>query len=162
MACLNGDQNRTSGRSRTIFQLLSDKGYDRGNVEIWRGRMQYRRRLLFHGIALFLIGLLTGLAEQHFTNVRMALAAHLEGVMNGIFLLAVGAIWNEVRLSSLLSKIAYWALLCGTYGNWVVTTTAAIFGTAALSPITAAGHSAATGRKFSSPRDLSSSDLPSS
>jgi hydroxylaminobenzene mutase len=109
--------------------------------------MQYRRRLLFHGIALFLIGLLTGLAEQHFTNVRMALAAHLEGVMNGIFLLAVGAIWNEVRLSSLLSKIAYWALLCGTYGNWVVTTTAAILGTAALSPITAAGHSAATGQE---------------
>jgi len=107
--------------------------------------MQYRRRLLFHGIALFLIGLLTGLAEQHFTNVRMALAAHLEGVMNGIFLLAVGAIWNEVRLSSLLSKIAYWALLCGTYGNWVVTTTAAILGTAALSPITAGGRSAAPG-----------------
>jgi len=43
--------------------------------------------------ALFLIGLLTGLAEQHFTNVRMALAAHLEGVMNAIFLVAVGSIW---------------------------------------------------------------------
>lgn len=61
--------------------------------------MEYRRRLLFHGIALFLIGLLTGLFEQHFVNVRMALAAHLEGVINGIFLLAAGAIWSEVRLS---------------------------------------------------------------
>jgi hypothetical protein len=30
--------------------------------------MDYRRRLLFHGMALFLIGLLTGLAEQHFTK----------------------------------------------------------------------------------------------
>ena len=57
--------------------------------------MEYRRRLLFHGIALFLLGLLTGLAEQHFANVRMGLAAHLEGVMNGIFLLAVGAVWSE-------------------------------------------------------------------
>ena len=109
--------------------------------------MDYRRRLLFHGIALFLIGLVTGLAEQHFTNVRMALAAHLEGVMNGIFLLAVGAIWNEVRLSSALSKLAFWTLLGGTYGNWVVTTTAAILGTAALSPITAGGHSAAPGQE---------------
>jgi hydroxylaminobenzene mutase len=109
--------------------------------------MEYRRRLLFHGIALFLIGLFTGLAEQHFTNVRMALAAHLEGVMNGIFLLAVGAIWNEVKLSSLLSRIAYWALLSGTYGNWIVTTTAAVLGTAALSPITASGHSAAPGQE---------------
>ena len=104
--------------------------------------MEYRRRLLFHGIALFLIGLLTGLAEQHFANVRMALAAHLEGVLNGIFLLAVGAIWNDVRLPPSAGKIAYWALLGGTYGNWAVTTLAAILGTAALSPITGAGHSA--------------------
>jgi hypothetical protein len=69
--------------------------------------MDYRRRLLFHGMALFLIGLLTGLAEQHFTNVRMALAAHLEGVMNGTFLLAVGAIWSEVRLSSRANIVAF-------------------------------------------------------
>jgi (hydroxyamino)benzene mutase len=110
--------------------------------------MDYRRRLLFHGIALFLIGLLTGLAEQHFTNVRMALAAHLEGLMNGTFLLAVGAIWSEVRLSSSVDRIAFWALLGGTYGNWAVTTTAAILGTAALSPITAAGHGAAPGQEI--------------
>lgn len=104
--------------------------------------MDYRRRLLFHGMALFLIGLLTGLVEQHFTNVRMGLAAHLEGVMNGTFLLAVGAIWSEVRLASGPHAVAYWALLCGTYGNWAVTTLAAILGTGALSPVTAPGRSA--------------------
>ena len=48
------------------------------------------RRLMWHGILLFLLGLLTGLAEDHFTNVRMGLAAHLEGLMNGTFLLALG------------------------------------------------------------------------
>jgi hypothetical protein len=53
-------------------------------------RMAYRRRLLRLGMALLL--LLTGLAQQHFMNIRMALAAHLEGVMNGTFLIAVGAI----------------------------------------------------------------------
>lgn len=79
--------------------------------------MDDRRRLLFHGMALFLIGLFTGLAEQHFANVRMALAAHLKGVMNGTFLLAVGAIWNEVKLSSRASTAAYWSLLGGNYGN---------------------------------------------
>ncbi len=110
--------------------------------------MEHRRRLLFHGIALFLIGLLTGLAEQQFANMRMALAAHLEGVLNGIFLLAVGAIWNDVRLPPAAGKIAYWALLGGTYGNWAVTTTAAILGTAAMSPITAAGHAAAPGKEI--------------
>ena len=49
---------------------------------------------------LFLLGLITELLEQRFfTNVRMSLSAHLEGVMNGILLLALGAAWNEVRLS---------------------------------------------------------------
>lgn len=98
------------------------------------------RRLMFHGMFLFLLGLLTGFAEQHFTNARMGLAAHLEGLMNGIFLLALGAIWTHVRLSTMATTIAFWSVLYGTYSNWFITVLAAIFGTAALSPITGAGH----------------------
>lgn len=101
-----------------------------------------RRRLLWHGMLLFLFGLFTGLAVPQFGNVRMGLAAHLEGVMNGTFLLALGAIWGEVALSAPAKRAAYWTVLYGTYANWVVTTLAAIFGTGALSPITAAGRSA--------------------
>jgi len=96
---------------------------------------------MWHGMLLFLLGLVTGFVEQRFTNVRMGLAAHLEGVMNGIFLLALGAVWNEVRLSAAAKTTAYWTALYGTYVNWLVTTLAAIFGTAALSPITGVGHS---------------------
>jgi (hydroxyamino)benzene mutase len=55
-----------------------------------------KRRLMWHGMLLFLFGLITGLLEQRFTNVRMGLSAHLEGVMNGILLLALGAAWNEI------------------------------------------------------------------
>jgi hydroxylaminobenzene mutase len=99
------------------------------------------RRLMWHGMCLFLLGLLTGFVESRFTNVRMGLAAHLEGVMNGIFLLALGAVWTSVRLSPRAKTIAFWIALYGTYGNWIATTLAAIFGTAALSPITGAGHS---------------------
>ena len=100
-----------------------------------------KRRMLWHGMFLFLLGLLTGLVEQSFANPRMGLAAHLEGVMNGTFLIALGAIWAEIRLSPRLKAMAYWCALFGTYANWAVTTLAAIFGTAALSPISAAGHS---------------------
>jgi hydroxylaminobenzene mutase len=110
-------------------------------VEKGMGMEGTNRRLMWHGMFLFLIGLITGFAEQHFANTRMGLAAHLEGVMNGTFLLALGAIWTEVRLSSRTKAFAYWTALCGTYGNWLVTTLAAAFGTAALSPITGAGHS---------------------
>jgi len=99
------------------------------------------RRLMWHGMLLFLIGLFTGFAETHFSNVRMGLAAHLEGVMNGTFLIALGAVWTEVKLSQTAKAIAYWTALYGTYVNWLMTTLAAIFGTAALSPITASGRS---------------------
>jgi hydroxylaminobenzene mutase len=54
----------------------------------------------------------------------------------------LGAVWTEVRLSPPLKIAAYWSALYGTYANWAVTTLAAVFGTAALSPISAAGHSA--------------------
>lgn len=101
-----------------------------------------RRRLMWHGMFLFLLGLLTGLVETQFANPRMGLAAHLEGVMNGIFLVVLGAIWAEVRLSPSVKTLAFWTALYGTYANWFTTTLAAAFGTAALSPITGGGHAA--------------------
>ena len=99
-----------------------------------------KRRLIWHGMFLFLLGLLTGFVEQKFINPRMGLAAHLEGVMNGTFLIALGAVWAEVRLSPRLKLSTYWIALYGAYVNWVATTLAATFGAAALSPITSAGH----------------------
>ncbi|KAB0509701.1 hydrogenase [Pseudomonas moorei] len=101
-----------------------------------------RRRLMWHGMFLFFLGLCTGLVEQQFSNPRMGLTAHLEGVMNGILLLAVGAVWMEVNLSSRNKAIAYWTLLYGAYANWAVTTLAAIFGTTAMSPFTGARQAA--------------------
>lgn len=103
----------------------------------------WKRRLVWHGMFLFLLGLLTGLVETKFSNTRMALAAHLEGVMNGTFLLALGAVWTEIRLGARLEAAAYCAVLYGTYANWAFTALAAFFGTGALSPITAPGLIAA-------------------
>ena len=101
-----------------------------------------RRKLIWHGMFLFLLGLLTGFVEQKFTNQRMALAAHLEGVMNGTFLIALGAVWMEVRLLAKLNAAASWSALYGAYVNWVATALAAAWGVGALSPITGAGHHA--------------------
>jgi len=100
----------------------------------------HKRSLMFHGILLFLLGLLTGLLEQGFANPRMGLAAHLEGLMNGTFLLALGAAWEEVRISPLSARIAHAGFLYGGYANWAVTTLAAALGTTAMTPITGGGH----------------------
>ncbi|WP_371426097.1 hydrogenase [Tardiphaga sp.] len=101
-----------------------------------------QRRLIWHGMFLFLLGLLTGFAEPHFSNPRMGLAAHLEGLMNGTFLIALGAAWHHVRLSGRMPTVTFWLALYGTYANWATTTLAAIVGANSLSLITGAGHSA--------------------
>jgi hypothetical protein len=80
-----------------------------------------QRRLIWHGMYLFLLGLLIGFAEGQVINPRMALAAHLEGLMNGTFLIALGAAWQFVRLSPALTTGAYWTVLYGTYANVIIT-----------------------------------------
>jgi (hydroxyamino)benzene mutase len=98
------------------------------------------RRLMWYGMFLFLIGLVTGTQERRFTNMRMALSAHLEGVMNGTFLIALGAIWDHVELPPRVEQAARWTALYGTYGNWLFTTLGAAMGTAAANPILSQGH----------------------
>lgn len=102
-----------------------------------------KRDLLWHGALLFLIGLLTGFVQQQMRNPRMGLAAHLEGVMNGTLLIAVGAAWQELRLSARQSAWAYALLLYGAWANWATTTLAAVFGTKSMTPLTGAGFSGA-------------------
>jgi hydroxylaminobenzene mutase len=111
--------------------------------------MEARSRCLaWHGALLLLIGMLTGLVEAQFANVRMGLAAHLEGVMNGILLLALAAAWQRLRLGARAERTTFGLLLYGTYANWGFTTLSAVWGTVGLSPVTAekliaAGQSAA-------------------
>ena len=102
--------------------------------------MDRARRLLWHGMLLFLLGLVVGLISQKLTNPRMGLAAHLEGLMNGTFLLALGSAWGHVRLSQRSESMAFGAALYGTYANWFTTTVAAIFGTAAMTPLASGVH----------------------
>lgn len=99
------------------------------------------RRLVFHGALLFLIGLLTGLLVGLARNTHMALSAHLEGVMNGTFLLVLGAAWGHVRLPARAEKAAVGLLLYGTYVNWGTTLLSGMTGAGAkLLPIGGAGH----------------------
>jgi hydroxylaminobenzene mutase len=96
--------------------------------------------MMWHGMFLFLIGLVTGMKQRRFKNMRMALSAHLEGVMNGTFLIAVGAIWSHVELSEREERAARWTALYGAYGNWLFTTLGAALGTAAANPTLSQGH----------------------
>lgn len=89
---------------------------------------------------LFLIGLLTGFAVMEFRNPRMGLAAHLEGVLNGMFLVLGGLVWNDLVLSDGWKKIVWWTLVYGTFANWFFSTLSAIWGTSRTTPLSGAGY----------------------
>lgn len=94
-------------------------------------------RLLQLGVTLFLLGLLTGFALPLMANPRMGLSSHLEGVMNGGFLLALGLIWDRLRLGSRARAGAFWLAVYGTFANWATTLLAAVWGAGAMMPIAA-------------------------
>jgi len=61
------------------------------------------RCLVRYGVLLFLLGLLTGLIVQKLANPRMGLSSHLEGVMNGTFLVVLGLIWPRCGFRSIVN-----------------------------------------------------------
>lgn len=98
-------------------------------------------RLLQLGIALFLIGLLIGFAVPAMANPRMGLASHLEGVMNGIFLVTLGLVWPRLVLSPKLLSVTFWLAIFGTFANVTATLLAAIWGAGGhMMPLAAPGR----------------------
>jgi hydroxylaminobenzene mutase len=48
-----------------------------------------------------------GLAIPHFTSPRVALSAHLVGILQGMFLVVVGLLWPKLSLSPAQSRLAF-------------------------------------------------------
>ena len=97
--------------------------------------------LFLHGMVLVLAGLLMGAAVQSVANPRMGLSAHTGTVMNGILVIAMGAFWPRLRLSSRQSSLGYWLVVDGSYANAVGLFLAGAFGTSRTTPLHGAGHS---------------------
>ena len=98
-----------------------------------------KRNLLRNGMILFLLGLVTGLLVPQLHNPRAGLSAHLEGVMNGMFLVVAGLAWDELRLPERVRRAAYGLVLLGTWLNWGTTLLTGVLGTSKATPIAGAG-----------------------
>lgn len=96
--------------------------------------------LLRFGFILFLLGLLTGFLVPALANPRMALASHLEGVLNGIFLVALGLVWPRLQLGIGFRRLAAALAVYGTFANWAATFLAAFWGAGRSMPLAANGH----------------------
>ena len=108
-------------------------------MEISELKKQQSNKLLFLGVLLFFLGLVAGLLVPAMPNPRMGLSGHLEGIMNGIFLMVVALSWIRLELSPGWLKITFWASLYGTFANLITVLLAAIFNSGKMMPI-AGGH----------------------
>ncbi len=84
-------------------------------------------RLIFLGVLLFLLGLVIGLFIPIFANPRMGVSSHIEGVLNGMFLIILALIWHKIDLSIRWLKITFWLAVYGTFANCLGILFAAIF-----------------------------------
>lgn len=96
---------------------------------------QYADWLLFLGILLFLFGLVVALFIPLMTNPRMGLSAHLEGTLNGMFLVILGLIWNKLVIKDKWLTVSFWLTIYGSFANFVAVTIAAITGAGKMMPI---------------------------
>ena len=101
-------------------------------------------RLLQLGILLFLLGLLVGFAIPALANPRMGLSSHVQGILNGIFLIVLGLVWSNLSLPPAASTGLFWLAIYGTFANWAVTLLAAFWGAGTSMPIAAAGFEGST------------------
>lgn len=97
------------------------------------------RSLIKAGITLFLLGLLAGFAMPLYQVPRLGLASHLEGVLNGLFLVALGVIWSRLTLSRTLGSLNFYCAMYGTFANWLATLLSAMWGAAKMMPLAGGG-----------------------
>ncbi len=100
-------------------------------------RSDYAQRLMFNGILVFLIGLFMGffIYFGFFPNGQIGLVAHLEGVLNGLFLAVVGLIWQRMSLSRLQERLTIWFALTAVWLNIFQAAWWAFLGRSRASPV---------------------------
>ncbi|HXI04073.1 MAG TPA: hypothetical protein VNI57_12930 [Candidatus Saccharimonadales bacterium] len=92
----------------------------------WASRQGHR--LIQAGVTLFLVALFVGLAIPKFTVPRLALSAHLLGIMQGFLLILAGLIWPRLKLALTLARVGFWLAIYGCLAAWSANLLGAIWG----------------------------------
>lgn len=91
------------------------------------------------GFVLILLSLVGGLFVR-FTRVpRLALSAHTIGLLSGVLLIAVGAIWQHFSLTHVQAEWLKWSWVYSSYVNWFAVLLGAILGTGKATPVASGG-----------------------
>jgi hypothetical protein len=104
--------------------------------------MRPDRALLRAGFVLALLALATGFAIPAFTNQRMAVNAHVGGMLNALLLVALACAWSSLRHGPGAARATRALAVYGAYVNWGATALGAAWGTHRLTPLGGAGYTA--------------------
>lgn len=102
------------------------------------------RNLIKHGFVLILLALLTGFIIPVTEAPRLALSAHTIGLISGILLLTLSAVWKRLTLSDRQEKLAYWSWIYSSYANWFAILFGAVAGTGRMTPMASRGMEGAS------------------
>lgn len=97
------------------------------------------KKLIRHGFILILLALVSGLFIPAMEIPRLGLSSHTIGIMGGILLILLGAIWPVFTLSARQSGWHSFCWLYSSYVNWLGCLTGAVFGAGKTTPVAAAG-----------------------
>lgn len=92
-------------------------------------------QLIFWGMVLFFLGLITGLLIPAMTNQRMGLSAHLEGILNGLYLMILGLIWPKIKCPPRMLNLIYLLVLYAGFANFAAVLLAGFTGAGKMMPI---------------------------
>ena len=96
--------------------------------------------MIFHGAVVILLGLLAGFPYALVVTGSLASSerawrmAHLEGVLNGLLVIAVAAVWDRLALDGRKRDVLVWSLVLMAYGNVVASVIGATFSVRGLGP----------------------------
>lgn len=101
---------------------------------------EYRRRFLWHGFSLFVLGCIAPLFIPFYANPRGGLSAHTLGVTTGLLLMAVGMAIPYASMTQLRAKLTFWFFVPSAYTGLTIQVFAAIFGLTQSFVVTAKGY----------------------
>ena len=96
--------------------------------------------MIFHGAVVILLGLLAGFPYALVVTGTLASSerawrmAHLEGVLNGLLVIVVAAVWDRLALAGRKRDVLAWSLVLMAYGNVVASAIGATFAVRGLEP----------------------------